>query len=132
MGLLSKVHLLSNVGDAQLRWAYHNASFSLFPSKIEGWGLGVSEALAYGLPVIHSDIPILHEAAQNLMPSAPPRDVEAWCKLILAYLENPELLDQLKARIAADYVAGEPQDFARCVIAYLKLLQLQSATPVNE
>jgi glycosyltransferase involved in cell wall biosynthesis len=33
----------------------------VFPSRFEGWGLAVGEALAYGLPVVCYDIPALRE-----------------------------------------------------------------------
>jgi glycosyltransferase involved in cell wall biosynthesis len=118
--LAEKIHILSTLNDAQLRWCYKNAHFALFPSLVEGWGLGVSEALAYGVPVMHSDIPILHEAAQDLMPSAEAGNLSAWTDLVCHHLVNPELLVALRQRITSEYVQGTPDSFARCVFAYLK------------
>ncbi|MEM2961165.1 MAG: glycosyltransferase, partial [Candidatus Bathyarchaeia archaeon] len=37
----------------------------IFPSRFEGWGLAVAEALACGLPVVCYDIPALHEVFQG-------------------------------------------------------------------
>jgi glycosyltransferase involved in cell wall biosynthesis len=122
--LREKIHVLSDVGDAQLRWCFKNASFSLFPSIAEGWGLGVSESLAYGLPVIHSDIPVLHEVSQGLMPVAAPRDIETWASKIAVFLNEPSQLAALRTKIADHYEPGHPDDFARCVMAYLEVVYL--------
>jgi glycosyltransferase involved in cell wall biosynthesis len=119
--LRDKIHIFTNMGDGQLRWCFQNASFSLFPSIAEGWGLGISESLAYGVPVLHSDIPIFHEVSQGLMPSAAPRDIDGWVSKITSFLEQPEKLDALRDKIKDNYVTGHPDDFARCTIAYLEV-----------
>lgn len=112
-----RIHVLHGVADTNLNWAYRHAAFCLFPSRAEGWGLGVSESLAHGTPVLHSDIPILHEAAQGLMPSAPAWDVEAWTQLVHEVLITPGRLDELAERVRREHKPGRPDDFARMVIA---------------
>lgn len=114
-----KIHVLHGVKDSSLQWAYRNAEFCLFPSVAEGWGLGVSEALAHGKPVIHSDIAILHEAAQGLMPSAPPLDVAAWTDLLVGILSTPGRIAELTEIAQTHYKAGKPDDFARGVFNLL-------------
>ncbi len=47
-------------GDELIRW-YHAADAFVFPSVKEGWGLVVLEALAAGLPVITTDLPVFQE-----------------------------------------------------------------------
>lgn len=47
--------------DPDLGTAYLGAEAYLQPSLAEGFGLAVVEALAFGLPVVHSDIPALVE-----------------------------------------------------------------------
>ena len=44
---------------------YHGADAFVFPSLAEGFGLPVMEALAAGLPVIASDLPVLREVASQ-------------------------------------------------------------------
>lgn len=114
--IADKIHVLSGVTDPGLRWAYRNATLCMFPSKAEGWGLGVYEALAYGVPVVHTDIPILHEAAQNLMPSAPVGDVDAWTALLADLFEHSEKIEHLAEIIRTSYHPGQADDFARQVI----------------
>jgi len=53
--------LLETVGDAELPSWYQAADAFIFPSIKEGWGLAVLEAMAAGLPVITSDIPVFRE-----------------------------------------------------------------------
>ena len=40
---------------------YHNASCALISSRDEGFGLCLTEAMAFGLPIIAFDVPVFHE-----------------------------------------------------------------------
>ena len=53
--------LLDVVEDEQIPTLYHAADGFLFPSVKEGWGLVVLEAMASGVPVLTSDIPVFRE-----------------------------------------------------------------------
>jgi glycosyltransferase-like protein len=52
---------LGTVSDADLAGWYHAADTLCFPSTKEGWGLVVLEAMAAGLPVVASDLPVFAE-----------------------------------------------------------------------
>jgi len=52
-----------DASDAELDYAYRNASALIIASKIEGFGLPVVEAFQRGLPVLCSDIPVFREIA---------------------------------------------------------------------
>ncbi len=54
------------------------SSCLLFPSRCEGMGLVVLEALNTGLPVLASDLEPLRPLASG--PLVPPEDVDAWRK----------------------------------------------------
>ena len=60
-GMTNKVVLLNGISEAQLDWCYRNCSLLLAPSKIEGFGLPVVEALLAGCRVVCSDIPVFRE-----------------------------------------------------------------------
>jgi glycosyltransferase involved in cell wall biosynthesis len=55
------VILAGTVSDAALHEYYRSADALAFPSVKEGWGLVVLEAMTADLPVVASDIPVLHE-----------------------------------------------------------------------
>ncbi|MEN0000211.1 MAG: glycosyltransferase [Pseudomonadota bacterium] len=74
----AKIINLGSVSNETLRWAYKTCLFAVFPSQAEGWGLGVTEALRFGKPVIHTDTPQLNEASQGLMPALANRDHKSW------------------------------------------------------
>ena len=57
--------LLNTVEDEEIPKLYHAADSLLFSSVKEGWGLVVLEAMASGLPVLTSDIPVFKEYLQH-------------------------------------------------------------------
>lgn len=58
-----RVHVLANgIADKTLFRLYRDCEFTIYPSGIEGWGLPVSESLAFGKPVITTDASSLPEA----------------------------------------------------------------------
>jgi glycosyltransferase involved in cell wall biosynthesis len=56
-----RVELRGYVDDADVRSLYEGASALVFPSRYEGFGLPPLQALAAGVPVVASDIPVLRE-----------------------------------------------------------------------
>jgi glycosyltransferase involved in cell wall biosynthesis len=112
----SKLHILHQIDDAGLRWAYANAQFGVFSSSAEGWGLGVSECLAFGLPVVHSQLPSLIEASQNLMPSAPVGAVNEWVDAIRPLITQPEVLLSLRKTISENFFSGSVGGFAEAIM----------------
>ena len=66
-GLSGKVSVLSNsVTDEELARFYANAQFTVYPSRYEGWGLPVSESLAFGKVAIVANNSSLPEAGGKL------------------------------------------------------------------
>ncbi len=52
---------IGRVSDEELKALYQSTSCFVFPSRYEGFGLPVAEAMACGCPVVASDIPVLRE-----------------------------------------------------------------------
>jgi glycosyltransferase involved in cell wall biosynthesis len=65
-------------------WLQH-ARALLFPSFAEGYGMPLVEALALGVPVLASDLPVFREFAGDIPEYLDPLDGPAWLSRIQAY-----------------------------------------------
>ncbi|HEV7772178.1 MAG TPA: glycosyltransferase family 1 protein [Conexibacter sp.] len=63
LGLEHDVRLLGGISSARLEDLYAAAALLVTPTRYEGFGLPVLEAMARGVPVACSDIPVLREVA---------------------------------------------------------------------
>lgn len=64
-GLEERVLLRSGVDDESLARLYNRAVAFVYPSRCEGFGIPLLEAMACGCPVVASDIPAFREVAQE-------------------------------------------------------------------
>ncbi|MGD9529827.1 MSMEG_0565 family glycosyltransferase [Pseudonocardia sp.] len=94
------VVLLGTVSEAELGGWYHSADALAFPSVKEGWGLVVLEAMAAGLPVVASDLPVFREyltdGTDALLP--PVGDDAALAAAMTRLVRDAALRDRLRAR----------------------------------
>lgn len=95
LDLLERCHYLREVvteisycQDADLATYIHHSQALLFPSFIEGYGLPLVEALALGVPVIASDLPVFREIAGNTPEYIAPLDGKRWEELIIDYAQT--------------------------------------------
>jgi alpha-1,3-rhamnosyl/mannosyltransferase len=68
---------------------YRGAAAVVLPSRAEGFGLPVIEAMACGIPVVCSDLPVLHEIADGIAIFCDPASPESFSRGILQALQNP-------------------------------------------
>lgn len=80
---------LSGLSDAQLRWAYENATVALCPSRSEGFGLPAVEALDLGTPLITSNDAALAEVSGAAAPHLSPDDARAWVAALVDEFRSP-------------------------------------------
>lgn len=86
-GLRDHVVERASCDDAELATWLHHARALLFPSFVEGFGLPLVEALAHGLPVIASDLPIFREVAGDIPDYVDALDGAGWYQILLGYLQ---------------------------------------------
>lgn len=82
----------------ELRSVVAGASAMVLPSRDEGFGLPVLEALACNVPVVCSDVPALREVAGDQATLVPYGDPDALAAALLRALEDPPSADVLAAR----------------------------------
>ena len=84
------LHHLQGISDATLQYLYNNASFVLFSSYIEGYGLATVEALQHGVPTILSDVPVMREVGGEYCDYFDPDSPEQLIEIIRGYEADPK------------------------------------------
>ncbi|NIH82450.1 glycosyltransferase family 4 protein [Amycolatopsis viridis] len=96
------VRVLGRLDDARLAAVLRRASVLAAPSLAEGFGLPVLEAMAAGVPVVHSDAPALTEVAGGAGVRVPRGDPGALATALRDVLSSPQraadLADRGRAR----------------------------------
>jgi glycosyltransferase involved in cell wall biosynthesis len=89
--------------DEQLGMLYRCASFCVYPSLYEGFGLPVIEAFAHGKTAVVSSSGALPEAAGGLVSCLDPDDDDAWVAAIGRRLHDPAIVAEESRRVAAGF-----------------------------
>lgn len=92
------VRRLGFVSDAVLQSLYAGATAFIYPSRYEGFGLPVVEAMAHGTPCIIADTPCLVEVAQNAARIVDPEDEAAFRLTIEQATDDPTWRQQATQR----------------------------------
>jgi len=79
-----------------LRALYRRAALVAVPSLYEGFGLTVAEAMAAGVPLVVSDIPVLREVAGDAALYAPTDRADLWAARLAELLDDGTLRERLR------------------------------------
>jgi len=89
---------LGHVDDATLAALYRNAVVFAFPSRYEGFGLPVLEAMAHGAPVITTNVTAIPEAAGDAAHYVPADDADALAAAIARIRRDRSYAASLRER----------------------------------
>jgi glycosyltransferase involved in cell wall biosynthesis len=87
---IPNLHFVGLQSKEQMVKQYGNATAIIFPSKLETWGLPISEAKLYNKPLLVADIPYAHETVGNYdqVSFFKPNDAEALADLMQLVVEQ--------------------------------------------
>jgi glycosyltransferase involved in cell wall biosynthesis len=97
-GLADRVVDVGTVSSAMLAALYRRAAALVFPSKQEGFGLPLVEAMHYGLPILASDRTCIPEIVDGCGELLPADDHLAWANAIDKLIGDGSFREDLAAR----------------------------------
>ena len=103
IGVSHRLHLLSGVTDNELNAIYKKAELFVYPSRYEGFGIPIIEAIFSGLPVVACTGSCLEEAGGPHSLYVNPDDIEGMAKAISQIIDNEEEREE-RVRLSMEYV----------------------------
>lgn len=96
-GLTDNFFILGAIQDNELKYLYSRADVFAIPSLYEGLPTTLLEAMAYGKPIVGSDIDGIRTVIENGVSGliVPPTDIDALADNICLLLEDKNLSDKL-------------------------------------
>jgi glycosyltransferase involved in cell wall biosynthesis len=96
-GLAGKVEIHELIDDEELARLYSTASVFFLPTRMEGWGLSIMEAMASGCPVVSTPVggitELVHSEENGLL--VPVGDIHGFAGAIEQVLDDKVLRDRL-------------------------------------
>jgi len=105
--------MLFDAGDDELAQLYRRCLFTVYPSFYEGWGLPVSESLAFGRYCIASSAASLPEVGGEFVDYIDPFDQMEFFSKTLNAIENPDYVRARDQFIQRNYVPRSWADTAK-------------------
>jgi glycosyltransferase involved in cell wall biosynthesis len=108
--------MLFDAGDDELAQLYRSCLFTVYPSFYEGWGLPVSESLAFGRYCIASSAASLPEVGGEFVDYIDPFDQMEFFSKALNAIENPDYVRARDQHIQRNYVPRSWADTAKSLM----------------
>ncbi|GIU85333.1 MAG: hypothetical protein KatS3mg008_2108 [Acidimicrobiales bacterium] len=96
LGVADRIRRLGRIRRDHLDALYHSAAGLLFPSRFEGFGLPLVEAMVRGCPVVAADAAALPEVHGGAGLSVHPDDVEGWAAAMELLLDDTDEAERLR------------------------------------
>lgn len=113
------LRLLGRINDDDLASMMSKALCFLFPSRIEGFGLPVVEAMALGCPVVASSAPCLPEVCGNAALLVDPDDPAGWIEAVRDLQTDQRLRRRM---ILRGYARARTYSWRNIAEIYLRLM----------
>jgi len=97
LGLSGRVRHVGFVPEAELERLMAGATALVMPSRREGFGLPIGEAMARGVPVAHSDIPVLTATSAGAAVAFDPDSPADIARALTAVTSDAGLRERLRA-----------------------------------
>jgi glycosyltransferase involved in cell wall biosynthesis len=121
LGVSDRLRLTGYLSDAELERLWALADCAAFPTRAEGFGLPVLEAMARGVPVACSDIAVLREVGGDMPEYFDPASPSSAAAAITAALANGERgrrgVERARAFSWADAARGTMEAYERALVA---------------
>jgi glycosyltransferase involved in cell wall biosynthesis len=127
--LNGKIIHIDSPTDQELEALYSGCLFTLFPSFYEGWGLPVTESLAFGRPCIISNTTSLPEAGGSLARYIDPDNTSDAYRVIRETIENQAELHQWRDHVRQKF---QPVEWTQSAQAVLRAVDKQDASRFSE
>lgn len=99
MNRSGKILHLQSLEDNELGHLYHNCMFTLYASRYEGWGLPVTESLAFGKLCVCANNSSLTEAGQGLAIHFDERSERELLDILTRLIQQPHMVHEQEQRI---------------------------------
>lgn len=97
------IHVLNSLSDNEISGLYHQCLFTIYPSRLEGWGLPPMEsAMAGKVCLVSNTVPSAHETKCAAFIRLDPNDREAWINAIISFIERPHMREAFEEAIELD------------------------------
>lgn len=118
--LNDQVHLPGWVSEEDLPYIFRAASAFIFPSRHEGFGIPILQALSCGVPTAVSDLPVLREIAADAVLYFNQNDKQSIAKALDQILNDQNLRQELKIKGLA---RAKEFSWRKCAAETLKLME---------
>jgi glycosyltransferase involved in cell wall biosynthesis len=116
LGVRGRVVVTGEVDDEALRALVGRAALFVHPSRVEGFGMPVVEAMALGTPTAVADVPALTEVGGDGVVAFDPEQPAALARIMGEALTDPAARQAWSARARARAAAFEWSDCARATL----------------
>jgi glycosyltransferase involved in cell wall biosynthesis len=130
-GLQDRVTVLSEVDDEALPGLYAGCALVVFPSRYEGFGIPLLEAMAARRPLVCSDIPVFRELTEGRLAYFRADEPAEIARAVGEVLHSRPRQDSLIAYGAQRLAAFRPERLAGEIAAlYRELISARAASPM--